>query len=201
MNLQELNESYDEYLLTEEYLVEGLKVFKKSSKLYKFANKMDRELIKLKDKGKADDVTSVTKLSKDVKALADEYKAVEDAFANKDLDKKTAKAKLKTLAKHNDQVLTTVKSKQMKSAMKKVGLGLTVGALAAGVAAIAINPGLIQAAGAVAGKGIAALKGVMAKIGLGAADAVTKATVTDTATKATETVTDTATRAATDGAQ
>lgn len=165
MNLQELNENYNEYLLTEEYLVEGLKIFKKSTKLYKFANKIDKKVIKLRDKNKSEDVQVAQKLSKEVKKLADEYKAVEDAFASKELDRNTAKTKLTSLKKHNDTLLTKIKSDQTKSAMKKIGLGLLVGGLAAGVAAVAINPGLIQAAGAAAGKGVATLQSAMAKAG------------------------------------
>lgn len=157
MNLQQLNENYDEHILTEEYLIEGLKVFKKSKKLYKYANKIDKKIINLRDKGKTEDVRVAEKLSKDVKKLADNFKAVEDAFKEKELDKSTAKNKLKSLQKEHEVLLSYVKKEGTKSALKKIGLAGLAGGLIAALGSVAIPAGLIQSAGAAAAKGVGAL--------------------------------------------
>jgi len=165
MNLQQLNENYEEYILTEEYLTEGLKVFKKSKKLYKFANKIDKKLINLRDKRKEEDVKVAEKLSKDVKNLADKFKTVEDAFKDKDLDKETAKNKLKSLKKEHEVLLSYVKKERTKSALKKIGIVGILGGLVAALGSVAIPAGLIQSAGAAAAKGAGALGSALANAG------------------------------------
>ncbi len=157
MNLQQLNENYNEHILSEEYLVEGLKVFKKSKKLYNFANKIDKKIIKLKDKSKSEDLKIAEKLSKDVKKLADNFKAVEDAFRDKELDKSTAKQKLKSLQKEHEVLLSYVKKEGTKSALKKIGLAGLVGGLVAALGSLTIPAGLIQSAGAAVAKGVGVL--------------------------------------------
>lgn len=158
VNLQELNESYDEYMLTEEYLVEGLKIFKKSKRLYKFANKIDKKLIKLNDNPKkAEEVKAALKLSKQVKKLADEFKVVEDAFRDKELDKATAKSKIKNLKIHHEVLLKHVKSKQTKALLGKIGLGLLAGGLIAALGSVGIPAGLVQSVAAHAASGAGTL--------------------------------------------
>lgn len=153
MNLQELNESYDEYMLTEEYLVEGLKIFKKSKRLYKFANKIDKKLIKLNDKtNKTEEIKAAQKMSKQLKKLADEFKVVEDAFRDKELDKQTAKTKIKNLKTHHEILLKYVKSKQTKALLGKIGLGLLAGGLIAALGSVAVPSGLVQSVVANVGK-------------------------------------------------
>jgi len=139
-------------MLTEEYLIEGLKIFKKSKKLYNFANKIDKKLIKLVDKNKGEEIKVAQKLSKDVKKLADEFKVIEDAFADKELDKKSAKSKLKTLQMHHQILLKHVSSKQTKSLLGKIGLGVLAVGLVAVLGNVAIPSGLIQSVGANVGK-------------------------------------------------
>lgn len=165
MNLQQLNENYDEYILTEEYLIEGLKVFKKSTKLYKFANKIDKKIIKLRDKNKGEDVGIAEKLSKDIKRLADEFKAVEDAFKNKELDKSVAKNKIKSLQKQHAVLLSYVKKEATKSALKKIGLVGLAGGLVAALGSVAIPAGLVQSVGAAATKGAGVLANAAANAG------------------------------------
>lgn len=147
MTLQELNESYDQYILEKDYIAEGLLFFKKSKKLYDYANKLDKKIIVLKDVGKPEDVETLQKLSNDLKALADNFKEVEDSFRSREISKEEAKQRLKQLQQQNTEILNTVKKESIKSTLKKIGLFGLLGGLVASLTGLAIPAGLIQAIG------------------------------------------------------
>lgn len=134
MNLQEMNESYDEYTKTDDFVLEeGLKFFKKSNKLYNFANRLENKLMKLEKKSKVSptEMSKVKALSKDAVKLADEFKVIEDDFANSKVNKKVSKEKLKRVKLKNERLLKQMKSDETKQVFKKLGivalgLGLTV---------------------------------------------------------------------------
>lgn len=164
MKLKELLEDYDEHLLSEEYLVEGLKIFKESKKLYKFSLKLTSKLDKIKD---AEAASVVKKLAADVNKLADEYKKVEDDFANKKLNKDSATGKLKELKSKNEALVTYVKSARTKSILGKVGLGTLVTTLVVFLGTIIVAPELITAAGAYVKVGAEKFADLLKKAGLG----------------------------------
>lgn len=129
MNIKELNESYDEYVLTEEYLVEGLMVFKKSKQLYKFSRSLHNKALHLKHKDKKTEYLKFESLSKRVERLGDEYSALEKSFKDKELSKEVVKNKLKNLNKKNETLLKDLKKKQTKELLKlggsaAIGFGL-----------------------------------------------------------------------------
>ena len=149
MNLKELNENYDEYIQTEEYcLEEGLKVFKKSKRLYKFADKIDKKLAKLEKKTNVSpsEVSKLKKISSDLVRLADEYKVIEDAFATKQASKKVSKEKIKSLNRKNEKLLSDMKSAETKSIMKKIGLGSLIVVAAAVLTQLGLDYGVFAKA-------------------------------------------------------
>ncbi len=80
MTLTELNESYDEYVLTEEYyLQEGLKFFKKSKRLKKYANKINKKVARKEGKKRVSpaQLNTLKTLSKNLTKLSDEYAVIE----------------------------------------------------------------------------------------------------------------------------
>ncbi len=147
MNLKELTESYQEYTLTEAYLTEGLRIFKESKNLYKIASKITSKLSKIGKDGNVEAVTAAKKLAADITKLGDEYKQVEDDFANKKLDKSTATAKLKALKNSNDSISGYIKSAKAKSLLGKIGLGVVITGLGVLLGSIAMNPSLIASIG------------------------------------------------------
>lgn len=129
MNIKELNESYEEYVLTEEYLVEGLMIFKKSKQLYKFSRRLHNKALSLKHKGKREEYLKLEKISKKIERLGDNYSAVEKSFKEKELDKQVAKQKLLKLKKRNEELLALLKKDQTKEILKfggsaAIGVGL-----------------------------------------------------------------------------
>ena len=148
MNLQELNESYDEYIQTEEYyLEEGLRIFKKSKKLYKYAKRIDKKIAKAETKKRVSpsEVSRLKLLSKNILKLADEFKVIEDDFASGKTDRKLSKEKLKRVKRVNEKLISDMKKSETKLIFKKIGLGaLTAGILAA-----------LWATGAMTGIGVA----------------------------------------------
>ena len=135
MDLKELTESYNEYTKTDEYyLEEGLKAFKKSKKLYKYAERIERKLAKAEKSKRVSpsEVSKLKALSKDIMKLADEFKVIEDDFASGKVEKTLSKEKLKRVKRTNERLLTLMKKDETKNIMKKIGLGtLTAGILAA----------------------------------------------------------------------
>jgi len=135
MDLYELTESYDEYTQTEEfYLEEGLKAFKKSKKLYRYADKIDKRLAKAEMRKKVSpaEVSKLKALSKDIMKLADEFKVIEDDFATGKVEKKLSKEKIKRIKRTNERLISLMKKDEIKSIFKKIGLGtLITGMLAA----------------------------------------------------------------------
>ncbi len=157
MNLKEMNTEYDAYILTEEYyLKEGLKAFKKSKRLYKYAGKLEKALIKAESKKRISpmEISSLKALNKDVMKLADEYKVIEDEYAVGGVKKVVSKAKLKRIDMKNSNLIKKMKKAETKSAFKKIGLAaLSVGLLAAlwGTGSIT-GLGVIRSVGAVSSK-------------------------------------------------
>jgi hypothetical protein len=170
MNLKELNEEYDEYILSEEYLIEGLKIFKESKKLYNFAEKINKKAEKGTD---PEAVKTAKKLADDIVKLADQYKVVEDAFANKELDRATATNKLKELKTKNESLSNYIKDARTKSLLTKLGLGVVVGGLGVLLGSILVPSGLFSAVGAAISSGVGtiakALGSLGAKFGIGGA--------------------------------
>lgn len=126
MTLQEMNNSYDEYALTEDFqLEEGLKVFKKSKKLSKYADRIDKAIGKAETKRKVSpsEVTRLKALSKDISKLSDEFKVIEDDFAKGSVSKKVSKEKLKRVKRTNERLLNLMKKDATKETFKKIGIG------------------------------------------------------------------------------
>lgn len=175
MNLKEMNEGYEEYLLSEEYLVEGLKIFKESKKLYKFAAKITKRVTKLQNKNKdMEAVNAAKKLADDITKLADQYKVVEDAFANKELDKRTATNKLKDLKTQNEVLMKYIKSEKTKSLLGKIGLGSLVLALGGFLGSIFVSPELIASVGAHISSGVGTIADFLAKAGSAVTSGISK---------------------------
>lgn len=137
MNLQEMNKAYDEYTLTEEfYLEEGLKIAKKSKKLYKYADRIEKAIAKaeVKKRVSPNEVSRLKALSKDIMKLADEFKVIEDDFASGKTDKKLSKEKLKRVKRTNERLLTLMKKDATKQTFKKLGIAAVGIGLAAAFA-------------------------------------------------------------------
>ena len=127
MNLNELTESYNEYTNTEEYyLEEGLKIFKKSKKLYKYADRIDKKLAKAETKKKASpsEISKLKALSKDIMKLADEFKVIEDDYSSGKVEKGISKEKIKRIKRTNERLITLMKKDETKKIFKKIGLGI-----------------------------------------------------------------------------
>lgn len=146
MQLKELIENYDNFILTEEYLTEGLKIFKESKKLYTISNKITNKINKIPSTNK-EGISIAKKLADDIKKLADEYKKVEDDFANKKLDKISAVSALKKLKKDNETLGSFIKKENTKNILVKVGLGVLISGLGVLLGSILMNPGLISSIG------------------------------------------------------
>ena len=143
MKLNEFNEAYDEYTLTEEYyLEEGLKFFKKSKRLYKYAERINKKLIKAEKKSPASstETTQLKNLAKDIVRLADEYKVIEDDFSKGSTDKKVSKGKIKRINLKNEQLVAKLKKDETKQLFKKVGLGAVVIGLGAVLIQLGLSP-------------------------------------------------------------
>lgn len=141
MTLNELNESYDEYVLTDEYyLEEGLKFFKKSKRLYSYVDRINKRLAKAESKNKVSpsDISRLKALSKSVLKLADEYKVIEDDFGKGKTDKKLSKEKIKRINRDNDRLVVLLKKNETKQAFKKLGIG----ALVLGLGAVLVQLGM-----------------------------------------------------------
>lgn len=134
MNLNEMNNSYDEYTLTEEYyLEEGLKIFKKSKKLFKYADRIQKAVAKAETKKKVSpaEVSRLKALATDITKLADEFQVIEDDFAKGNVDRKVSKGKIKRVEMKNAALLAKLKKDEMKQTFKKIGMSaLIVGLLA-----------------------------------------------------------------------
>ncbi len=143
MTLTELNESYDEYVLTEEYyLQEGLRFFKKSKRLKKYANKINKKIAKKEGKRKVSpaQLNTLKTLSKNLTKLSDEYAVIEKDFASGDVNKKMSKEKLKSVDRNNKAILAKLKSKEVGGIFKAVGLGALVVGLGAVLFQIGMTP-------------------------------------------------------------
>lgn len=118
MNLTELNESYNEYILTEAYyLEEGLKYFKKSKKLKKLAEKITAKAATNPD------------LEAGAKALTNlyiGYKKAEDDFASNKITKAQAKADIKELKRLNVDANKHLKNAAFIKAAKIAGITASV---------------------------------------------------------------------------
>ncbi len=129
MTLNKLNESYDEYVLTEEYyLQEGLKFFKKSKRLKKYANKINKKVAKKEGKKRISpaQLNTLKTLSKNLTKLSDEYAVIEKDFASGNVNKKISKEKLKSADRNNKAILAKLKSKEVAGVFKAIGLGALV---------------------------------------------------------------------------
>lgn len=143
MRLNEFNEAYEEHTLTEEYyLEEGLKFFKKSGRLYKYADRVNNKLINAEKRGKVSEteLKELKKLTKELVALADEYKVIEDDFAKDNTKKDVAKTKIKRVNLKNERLVAKLKKDETKNIFKKIGLG----ALVLGVSALLVQLGAPQ---------------------------------------------------------
>ena len=154
MNLQELNETYEEYKQTEDYyLEEGLKFFKKSNKLYKYADKILDKLVKAESKKNvsATEVSTLKALNKKVIKLADEFKVIEDNFSSGKMKKEVSKQKLKQLTQKKNNIIKDMKSDKTKSILKKVGLGAVAVATLVTLGALGMENAPVKVTGAAAG--------------------------------------------------
>jgi len=143
MTLNELNESYDEYVLTEEYyLEEGLKFFKKSKRLKKYANKINKKIAKKEGKKRISpaQLNTLKTLSKNLTDLSDKYAVIENDFASGNTDKKISKTKLKEVDRANKKILAKLKSKEVAGTFKAIGLGALVIGLGVVLFQIGLSP-------------------------------------------------------------
>ena len=119
--------------LTEDKIInEGLIVFKKSNQLNKFANKIEKRMIRAGDKGKEIKFNYLKSLNKDLRNLATKFNEIEQSFSQKKLTRQQASQKIKSLKNDNQSLLNKLKSQQAKDAFKAIG------AVALGTAAIAL---------------------------------------------------------------
>ncbi len=150
MNLIELNEKYDEYNQTEEYyLEEGLKLFKKSKRLYTFSERIDKKITKAEKQKKVSpyEITKLKKLSSSLVKLADEYKVIEDEFAKGKSNRKISKEKVKRINRNNETLLNMMKKNETKQAFKAIGLGAIAVAITAILAQLGVNFNVISKVG------------------------------------------------------
>lgn len=118
MTLIQLNESYDEYMLTEAYyLEEGLKYFRKSKKLSKLAKKITIKAAKNPELEKG--AVSLTK-------LASGYKDIEDKFISKKINRKTAKGEIVALKALHSDAQKEIKKAAFVKAAKIAGIAVSV---------------------------------------------------------------------------
>jgi hypothetical protein len=110
-----------------EVLEEGLKFFKKSKQLRKYADKIERVMARKTDKGKEEYGRVLRDLVSRIKKLADKFDVIEQAFAKKEINRADARAKLKKLKVENQEILGKLKNDQIKKALKVFGI-LAIGA-------------------------------------------------------------------------
>jgi len=148
MKLNEFNKAYDEYTLTEEYYIEeGLKFFKKSKRLYKYAERINNKLIKAEKSSPASstEINGLKGLAKDIIRLADEYKVIEDNYSKKTTNKKVSKEKIKKINYENSQLIAKLKKDETKRLFKKIGLGAISLGLGAVLAQLGLTPAIAGA--------------------------------------------------------
>lgn len=122
MTLKEMNESYDAYTQTDEYLEEGLKFFKQSKAIRKFSKTLDLKIKGLKNKNNPPSTKYLEDISKDLKNLADKFEDIEEDFKDKQITKREAKSKIATLRLNSERLLKKMKSQKMEHDMKKLGM-------------------------------------------------------------------------------
>jgi len=109
-----------------EVLEEGLKFFKKSKQLYRFADKIERTMARATDKGNLEKGHVLRELVKDLRNLAKKYDSVEQDFAKKEISRADAKNKLNSLKIENQNLLDKLKKNNVKNIFKKIGLGALI---------------------------------------------------------------------------
>jgi len=127
MNLKEFIEENEN-----EQLDEGLRFFKKSDKLKKYADKIEEKLISAQSAGKidADKASQVKEVISDARIAAKEFQRLEDKFKNKEIDRSKAKDELKKLKEKHSGLIKKVKKESLQKVMKIIGAaGLLAGML------------------------------------------------------------------------
>lgn len=122
MTLKEMNENYDAYTQTDEYLEEGLKFFKQSKAIRKFSKTLDLKIKGLKNKNNPPSTKYLEDISKDLKNLADKFEDIEEDFKDKQITKREAKSKIATLRLNSERLLKKMKSQKMEHDMKQLGM-------------------------------------------------------------------------------
>lgn len=159
MTLKELNENYSQEI----YINEGLKFFKKSDRLIKYADKIDEKNKKKNNDPKLSDLVSK------MRELSKEYSEVEQRFANKEVTRGRAKELIEKVNKENEELYKTFKTEETKSLLKTIGLAASISAIMGILASLSGIPvpiiaGIRSGANAIGnvllGKGAKIAKGV-----------------------------------------
>jgi len=132
VGLKENSEEDFQLMVEDEVITEGLKIFKKSNQLNKFADKIERKMLRAGDRGKDAKFSYLKTLSKDLRDLSKKFGDIERGFAEKKMNRAQAGQKIKALKNSNQSLLIKLKSQQAKDAFKIIGLS------AVGIAAIAL---------------------------------------------------------------
>lgn len=131
MTLIELNEVFDNYTDTDEfYLEEGFKFFKLSKRLYKYADKIEKQLISVDKKRRRGDI-SITKhqinylkdLHKNIEKVADEVRDIEKKWDINKISKEDMKKEIEKIKKKYEPIFNTLKKETTKILLKEIGLG------------------------------------------------------------------------------
>ena len=131
----QLNEFLDK---NEEQLDEGLKFFKESKKLTKYADKIEAKLLAKHRKSKlsADEYSMMKTLLKEIRKASDDFERLEKKYKVKDLSKQDAKLEHAKYKKKYGGMLKDIKSDKVKKLFVTLGISA---AIAAGVTGV-INP-------------------------------------------------------------
>jgi len=122
----------------EERLDEGLKFFKESKKLKKYANKIEAKLLSKQIKGKitSDEASFLKGLVNQINRASNDFEKLEAKYKVKELKKADAKVEHAKLAKKYGGILKDISNQKTKKLFIALGLGA---AIVAGVTGI-INP-------------------------------------------------------------
>jgi hypothetical protein len=108
---------------------EGLRVFKKSKQLRRYADKLERSMARKADRGKAESAKVLKDLISRIRSLADKFDKIEQSFARKEITRAEAKSKIKELKLENQELMNKLKSFNVKRALKIFGISAVGAAL------------------------------------------------------------------------
>jgi hypothetical protein len=138
-----LNES-DEKLIQE--LNEGLVVFKMSTRLEKYAKRIEKQMttVRFNEKLRDEQKQQIQTLYEDLKKVAQDLRAVENSFKNKQVSRSEANMKMKIIRQKHQYVFNKLRSVDTIKTLKTLGIsaGIIAGIISIVFGAVSLATGV-----------------------------------------------------------